>query len=220
MKRHPPVEVGFRYGLLTVIAEERPHRSHKKFRSLCDCGNTVVSFAMRLKDGSATSCGCAVVRTKQTAETFWSKYNRDADSGCWNWTGSLTRSGYGQVKYRGQQMLAHRVAAHLSGKLRDISKQQTGATGLLVCHHCDNKLCGNPDHLYLGSAKTNAADARARNRIEAPRGESHHAARLTEEDVRTVKNSPSSDSELAELFGVGARQIRKIRSGKSWAHVT
>lgn len=62
MRRRPPVEVGFRFGLLTVIAEENQSGRQRRFRSLCDCGNTTVSFAFSLKDGSAKSCGCVAAR--------------------------------------------------------------------------------------------------------------------------------------------------------------
>lgn len=33
-----------------------------------------------------------------------------------------------------------------------------------VCHHCDNPLCVNLEHVYLGSALTNNRDTAARKR--------------------------------------------------------
>ena len=33
-----------------------------------------------------------------------------------------------------------------------------------ICHHCDEPRCLNPNHLYLGNAKTNVIDARNRKR--------------------------------------------------------
>jgi HNH endonuclease len=34
----------------------------------------------------------------------------------------------------------------------------------LICHHCDNPLCVNPAHLYLGTYQSNAQDRADRNR--------------------------------------------------------
>ena len=58
--RYPPIEIGKRYGKLTVISEvERQNKSiQRKFNCVCDCGNSSKPHGFSLKDGSAQSCGC------------------------------------------------------------------------------------------------------------------------------------------------------------------
>lgn len=66
-------------------------------------------------------------------------------SGCWLWEGADSK-GYGSHRHR----LVHRLAwEEANGPI---------PTGLFVCHHCDVKLCCNPQHLFLGTAKDNAQD--------------------------------------------------------------
>lgn len=85
---------------------------------------------------------------------FWDKVL--LGDGCWEWQASL-RTGYGQFKYRGRMERAHRVSwLLLVGPVPE---------GMWVLHHCDNRLCVRPDHLYLGTAKDNARDASVRKRL-------------------------------------------------------
>ena len=66
--------------------------------------------------------------------------------GCWQWTGSTTRMGYGQfgvmVPGEGRRMIpAHRYAwERASGAIPD---------GVDVLHLCGNRICVRPDHLAL-----------------------------------------------------------------------
>ena len=69
---------------------------------------------------------------------------------CWEWNASKLNSGYGQFSYLGKRVTAHRFSYFM------VNSPQ-GAP-LHVCHTCDNKICVNPDHLWLGTAQDNHRD--------------------------------------------------------------
>ena len=73
---------------------------------------------------------------------------------CWLWTGGQM-SNYGNVYIplnKGLAIYAHRVSYMIYNNIRRIPVEY------IVCHKCDNKLCVNPSHLYLGTATDNARD--------------------------------------------------------------
>lgn len=56
------------------------------------------------------------------------------------------------------------------------------------------------------------------------RGVEHHAARLTEEQVREILNPPETlygyKARLARKYGVSLTQIYRIRAGLRWRHLS
>ena len=82
---------------------------------------------------------------------FWPKVAKGA--GCWNWTGALTRGGYGSF-WGGPERRAHRMSWVL--------RHGPIPHGRLVLHRCNNRLCVNPEHLYLGDQYDNMRDMRDR----------------------------------------------------------
>lgn len=89
----------------------------------------------------------------------------DLTTNCWIWQGSNTgHSGYGYISYLGRMVSVHRLSAHLNLNFDLKSK-------LFICHkrECPNKMCWNPEHLYIGTRSENSKDSEfiKRNKLNA-----------------------------------------------------
>lgn len=151
--------------------------------------------------------------TKHT--TFWEKADRAGE--CWLWRVSTDKYGYGQLTYQGRHRMAHHVSFELThGEI---------PTGKCVLHTCDTPACINPDHLYLGTKKQNTADMLQRGRDGHGRmpGSTNPNAKLTEDDVRTIRwmhaNGTLTNRRIAQHFGVTEALISIIVKRKAWKHV-
>lgn len=110
--------------------------------------------------------------------------------------------------------------------------------GLHVLHKCDNRRCINIDHLFLGSHQENMRDMVLKGRQNGggprgprgpnanlenvKRGTQHPSNKLTEEQVRDILRGVKEGETvmtLSKRHGVSRVMIRKIRDGKSWAHL-
>lgn len=158
-------------------------------------------------------------RAPASAETrFWRQVKKSDD--CWEWTGrAKTKVGYGQIGMGGRdgaRVLVHRYSYELhNGPIPD---------GLVVMHKCDNPRCVNPAHLSLGTHSDNTRDAVAKGRWKSIPplnfGENQRSAKLTEQDVRLIRDNPDiSTKELALRFGTNVTSIQKVRSRKTWKHL-
>lgn len=96
--------------------------------------------------------------------------------------------------------------------------------GLDVLHSCDTPRCVKPEHLHLGTAQSNAAEARDRDRLVLPnlRGEQLPFAKLNDAAVRDIRKrygARGACRALAREYGVDPTQIKKAALGKTWRHV-
>ena len=134
---------------------------------------------------------------------------RIVDSGCWEWTGATTRGGYGQVMDGKKNLRAHRAAYMLFvGDIPD---------GMLVCHSCDNPLCINPDHLWLGDTVANTQDKIMKGR--SIKGESVASSKLTDEAVKEIRAADMNIYVAAEKFRVSPVTVWKARERITWRHL-
>jgi hypothetical protein len=88
------------------------------------------------------------------------------------------------------------------------------APGEMVSHRDDDKRNNWPDNLYLGDARSNAADSVRNGRRS--RGERHPSSKLSDEQVREVRLALSRDAkgrDLATAYGVHKSTISRIKRG-------
>lgn len=86
--------------------------------------------------------------TTDQVERFWNTVSVHNPSGCWEWTGTILRDGYGQFYARPfGAFMAHRVAMQLL--IGDVSVNHQ------IDHLCRNHRCVNPDHLQVVTPKVN-----------------------------------------------------------------
>lgn len=132
-----------------------------------------------------------------------------AESGCWEWTGSLDTGGYGRLKNKG----THRISY----------ESFVGPVGALhVLHRCDNPPCCNPHHLFLGTQADNMMDKQSKGRNRVAIGEKHAKAKMTDETVRSARRAwakGQSIKSLAREHGVSSCTISHIVNRKLWRHV-
>lgn len=89
--------------------------------------------------------------------------------------------------------------------------------GMEGCHANGTRTDNRLSNLRWDTRKGNMADAAAQGRTN--RGERNPWCKLTEKDVRHIRLSEQSNSELAARYGMSREAIRDIRARKRWAHV-
>lgn len=140
--------------------------------------------------------------------------SRVSENGCHEWTGKRYSNGYGAMMVNKRWCLSHRVAWEL----------QHGAIpkGMCICHRCDNPCCVNVSHLFMGTAKDNAADMRSKGRGRPACGEQAGLSKLTEGDVLEIRRRAAAgqtQKRISEDFDVSRKQISVVVNRKQWAHL-
>jgi hypothetical protein len=150
-------------------------------------------------------------------EKFWGGAKIEGTEDCWEWQRALDSYGYGtfSFQYESRQrtfIFAHRIAYFLThGELPD----------KLVCHHCDNTKCVNPDHLFLGNNNDNRQDSVQKGRHT--RGEGQHLHKLTDNKVKRIRLlyfcGGMNGTEISRKFEVSKQCIFHVVYGRTWKHV-
>lgn len=117
--------------------------------------------------------------------------------GCWEWTGSRLKAGYGMTSRDGRRKMAHR--AYYEDWFGPIPP------GMVIDHLCRNPCCVFPPHMEV---VTNAENTR--------RG---RKALLNEDAVRAIRAGGSSRAAFALRFGVSIAAVDHVLRGTRWADV-
>jgi len=141
-------------------------------------------------------------------EMFLEKVER-TDS-CWKWKGTKSSTGYGMF-YDGQKPVkAHRLSYQFF-------------KGRLLCtesllHSCSNRICVNPEHLRIGTARENWKDSLAIG--SAAVGYKNGSSKLNREQVDQIRSMyipwKMGSLKLSRIFKVSRTAILNAVSNKSY----
>lgn len=141
---------------------------------------------------------------KSTAGDFWRTVRRHPGS-CWVWLAAKDKAGYGQKRWHGKTVRAHRIAWMLTYGAWPVG---------LLCHKCDNPSCVRPDHLFCGTDADNQQDAARKDR---------KSYKLSASDVlkiRAMVSNGTKQTTVASIFGVWPSMVSRVVNGLRRQHVT
>jgi hypothetical protein len=165
-------------------------------------------------------------------DRFEAKYVEEPNTGCFIWCAAVGSHGYGVFALGGGKTTT---------APRHSFERSKGSVpkGLHVLHHCDNRLCVNPDHLYAGTNSENALDAWRRSRpsgrgksgptrkreysgealYASVQGGKNCQAKLTTEQVAAIRADRRyrADTKLAKEYGISRAQVYRIKRGIRWS---
>jgi hypothetical protein len=182
-----------------------------------------------LYEFTCESCGASIGPYKRRRQytnhckpcRFWKRVAKAGADDCWLWAGPLDKNGYGITGL---------------GTTPDIQRSHRAAwtftrggipKGLCVCHTCDNPLCCNPGHMWLGTNAENTRDRETKGRssrnLKPMLGERHGMSKLTAPDVirirRLIDSGSVSHLQISREYGVSKHAIHCILHRKTWKHV-
>lgn len=147
-------------------------------------------------------------------DRFWVKVKKGKPDECWAWLFGVDNNGYGQFSVNGRPVKAHRVAWMIvNGEIKN---------GLHCLHKCDNPICVNPSHLFLGTHAENMKDMTEKGRNFIPHGELCPLHKLTNEqvlEIRRLCKSGLTNKAIAKRFKIDKTHVYQIKAFRIWKHI-
>jgi hypothetical protein len=156
--------------------------------------------------GAVQNCSHKLVELadQPRIERFWSRVDRRSNDECWRWTAALDGKGYGRFRLPAGNKLAHRIAWELHNGTA-VPK------GMFVCHSCDNPVCVNPAHLWLGTVHDNIRDRTEKGRTSngnVGKTACSRGHQLTEENTYRRPDTGNRDCKICRKLRRKQRQPR------------
>ena len=132
------------------------------------------------------------------------------DNGCWIWKRHIGTHGYGVFFLNGRHYNCHRLI--LEEKLgRPVYKH------LVARHLCGVRACCCPDHIVESTQKENMADMKIHG--TAQNGEKHWNAKLTDDEIRLIRQDFRPQRKIAKAYGVCQKTVSYIKNHLDWNHI-
>lgn len=129
---------------------------------------------------------------------------RDIDE-CWPWKAALKGPKGNQY---GNFRMSKNIGAHQASWLLYKGDIPPGA---YVLHKCDNPICVNPNHLFLGNAKINSDDCHMKGRGPVTsQFKSQFPDELVAEIRRSYQDGEGGYMKLGKRFGVSTGHVRQL----------
>lgn len=120
---------------------------------------------------------------------------------CWIWKGAHGKD-YGKMTVEKRHKDSHRMAYELfKGPIPE---------GMWVLHTCDNRLCVNPNHLWLGTQKDNLHDMYSKRR--AAKGISQWN-KYSNKLIVEMRSSGLTARQLSEKYGIDQNYAKRVLNG-------
>jgi len=149
---------------------------------------------------------------------FWKHVDIGEIDDCWDWKHKIRANGYGRFNVTGKDKKgfnASRLAYMLHHDIDHLEHD------IFVCHKCDNRLCCNPNHLFLGTNKENMQDMR--NKGRSARGERNGQAKLTDEQILSIRElwetGNYTQRKIGEMLSIAQSTVHGIVHHKRWKHI-
>lgn len=146
------------------------------------------------------------MNTKPLTKSYIESRSTVTDDGCWEWTGFLHKTGYGELRRDKKRILAHRLSFFLwNGHWPEVCR-----------HKCDNRKCVNPDHLEDGTHADNVRDREERGRSRHPKNEEHGRTKFSNEliaQVREMRESGMTQQAIADEVGMSQTHVSVVTRG-------